>query len=42
MHAPDLPRGLELGWAVVELQAYCYDVDTEGMVRSDLWALWWD
>lgn len=32
----------EAARAAAELAAYCYDVRGEGMVRSDLWALWWD
>lgn len=32
----------EAGRAAVELAAYCGDVDGESMVRTDLWALWWD
>lgn len=32
----------EAARAAAELAAYCYDVHGEGMVRSDLWALWWD
>lgn len=32
----------EAARAAAELAACCDDVHGEGMVRSELWALWWD